>query len=336
MIRSHFNFIFLFISLFYKSFSIPIPTGFTIDIEGQNVVTTKITDQTEFYAIAITELGTLIKYKSDSSILSTQKLQDLSPGYTKSFICQYKTNKVALTRDNKVYEITFDSNGEASLTQKPDSSSIITYLHCNKNKNMYIYTYLSAENKYHFKLSDNTIFNSNSLDDSIQSSSCFLLDSFFSQILCINIIASQKKLNYYYHSSGATSPSDSNPIEFNDIHELKDSLIKFYSISEILLCLSAKQSKTSDIYFYCYMLNFISDSLSISNRISALKKINEDTEYCQIEKLGNSYLYSIICLSYYYRSTYLLSLIQFTPESIFVFYPSTDFENIHFSLLKNS
>ena len=111
MIRSHFNFIFLFISFFYKSFSIPIPTGFTIDIEGQNVVTTKIKDQSEFTSIALTEIGTLIKYKSDSSILSTQKLLGLDTGYTKSFICQYQTNKVALTRDSKVYEITFNPNG---------------------------------------------------------------------------------------------------------------------------------------------------------------------------------------------------------------------------------
>ena len=197
MIRSHFNFIFLFISLFYKSFSIPIPTGFTIDIEGQNVVTTKITGQTEFYAIAITEIGTLIKYKSDSSILSIHKLPDLNMVYTKSFICQYHNKKVVVTRDKKIFEITFDSEGEPSLETKQDSPSMITYLHCNKENNKYIYTYLSTEYIYNFKLSDNTISNNNPLTGSILSSSCFLLDSSFS-ILCINIIANQKKLIYYY------------------------------------------------------------------------------------------------------------------------------------------
>ena len=57
---------------------------------------------------------------------------------------------------------------------------------------------------------------------------------------------------------------------------MKDSLIKYYSNNEILLCLSAKLDQIDDIYFYCYMLKFDSGSLSISNKILALTKISGD------------------------------------------------------------
>ena len=347
MSRNYFKFILLFISFICKTFSNPTNKGFTIDTEGKNVVTTKITDQGEFYAIAFTEIGTLIKYKSDTSIITTKKFPEFgtNSGYTKSFICQYSTNKLVLTRDKKIYEITLSSTGDDTLTQiSPDSQEIISYLHCNYNQNKYIYTYLRSDSKaYHFKVNDKSLVTSSSISDTILSSSCILLDS--SLVLCINIIAGTKKLLYYYHNSGSSSVLKSGEININDnndIYEIKGSLIKYYSQSEILFCISAKKELISDISLICSMLNAIISSRTLTiksvEKFSSLLKIERDINYCQIEQLSN-YNYATICLSYYYRTTYLLSLFQFdTSNNKFKFLNinSNDYEDISFSLLKNS
>ena len=158
----YFKLLLLFLSFIGKSLTDQANIGFTIDTEGKRVITTQISGQTEFSAIAFTEIGTLIKYKSDTSIVSTKKFEvDDTNAYTKSFICQYATNKVVLTRDKKIFEITFNSNGEDSLTFKEEANQIITNLHCNNNK--YIYTYLSSDStSYNFKVSGSSLITSSS------------------------------------------------------------------------------------------------------------------------------------------------------------------------------
>ena len=85
------------------------------------------------------------------------------------------------------------------------------------------------------------------------------------------------------------------------------------------------------------MLKSEYNSLTKSTGFPALKQINGDADYCQIQQLGTSYSYSIICLSYYYRSTYILSLIKYSG-STFQFFQSgsIEYSTITFSLLKNS
>ena len=350
MSRNYFKFILLFISFICKTFSNPANKGFTIDTEGKNVVTTKITDQGEFYAIAFTEIGTLIKYKSDTSIITTKQFTEFgtTSGYTKSFICQYSTNKVVLTRDKKIYEITLSSTGDDTLTQiSPDSQEIISYLHCNYNQNRYIYTYLRSDSKaYHFKVNDKSLVTSSSISDSILSSSCILLDS--PLVLCINIIAGTKKLLYFYYNLGSSSVLKSGEININDnndIYEIKGSLIKYYSPSEILFCISAKSQLISDISFICTMLNANINQrmLAVKNpenpKFQTIEKIEGNVNYCQIEQLTTSYFYVMTCLSFYYRTSYLLSLIEFdASNNEFNFYkPSSDeYKDISFSLLKIS
>ena len=210
MQTNFFRYILLFIAFIGKSYSY---TGYTIDTEGKNVVTTNIKGQSGFNSIALTEKGTLIKYKSDSSILSTYEFTNsniLNQEYSKSFICQYKTNNVVLTRDNKIFEITFGSNGENTLNHIADISQTIENLHCNYNANKYIYTYLTGNSKvYNFKVSDKSPVTSSSQANSILSSHCLLCDA--SLVLCMNIISepesSINKLTYFYHNSDSSFAS---------------------------------------------------------------------------------------------------------------------------------
>ena len=242
----YFKLILFFFCFIGKSLSAKANKGFTIDTEGKKVVTTQITGQNEFTAIAFTEIGSLIKYKSDTSIVSTKKFEDPDlNSYTKSFICQYSINKVVLTRDKKIFEITLNSDGD-TLEKKGEANRVITNLHCNFNK--YIYTYLSSDSKsYNFKVSDKTLITTTSQTNTILSSSCFLSGS--SLVLCINIIDETKKLLYYYHNSGSSSIIRSGEINLNNIYEIKGALIKYYDSNEILLCLSSKPSLISDIFF---------------------------------------------------------------------------------------
>ena len=298
--------------------------GFTIDSEGKNVITTKIINQ-EFTSIALTEKGTLIKYKSDSSILSTQKftLNSLISGYTKSFMCQYSDNRVILTRDYNLFEITFNSDGNSSINAKGGSSSEnIIYLHCiNQN---YIYTYLSSDSlTYGFRTRDDKHL-SNSQANAISSASCFLLDS--TLVLCINIVNSEKKLYYYYFNlNSLPSPLTSQYIGINEnVYEIIDSMIKYWSNDEILFCLKTKWSITSDIFLNCSMLNanVAEKNLIIKTNDNPKFNVNEriaensnNINYCAIEKLQSEYTYASICLSYYYRSTYLLSIFKYDTNT---------------------
>ena len=321
--------------------------GFTIDTEGKNIVTAKISNQGDCEFIAFTEKGTLIKYASNSSIISTQDLSSnsLTTGYSKSFMCQYLTNKIVVTRDKSIFEITLNSNGEDSLTKIKDISQNIIYLHCYSNK--YIYTYLSNDNKkYYFVIRDNSnadkIVNSNEQTNKISSSSCFIVSD--SLVLCINILNDQKKLIYFYHdlNSDTTLPSGTTLDISINIYEIKGSLIKYFSNTEILLCLSTKPELINDIYLSCFMLKADINSRTLiiqntgSSKFDSNEKIDGDINYCQIDRLKSN-RYVSICLSYYYRIKYLLSIFQFNTNSFsFYNYNSNDYKNLEFSLLKIS
>ena len=231
MILKNFIFIFIFIQFIYISYCFK---GFTIDTEGKNVSTAKISNQGECTSIAFTEKGTLIKYKSDSSIISTYEFPNkeiLSTDiYYKSFMCQYSTNKVIVTRDKKIFEIEFASSGDDILKSIAEAPSDIISLHCNLNN--YIYTYLSSNSKqYNFKISNKNLI-SKSYSNTILSSSCFLLSS--SLVLCINIIKAEKKIQYVYHNLQSSSSVTTRNIDLSDdaiykIYEIKGSIIKYYS-----------------------------------------------------------------------------------------------------------
>ena len=340
MLSNLFKIILIFTIFICKSYSYK---GYTIDTEGKNVVTTSIRDQSGFNSIAFTEIGTLIKYKSDSSILSTYKFtnNDLNQRYNKSFICQYSSNKVVLTRDTTIFEITFGSNGVDTLEKIGGNiNPNITNLHCNYASKKYIYTYLSSNSKvYYFKASDKNLVTSSSQAHSIISSSCFLSDA--SLVLCINIISESNtnKLAYYYHNSDSSSSLASNSITLTE-YKINDAIIKYYSNSEIVLCLSAKPTKiTDDIFLYCYMLNadINSKTLTIkSPQFQAIDKINGTITYCDVANLTDNYLYASICLSYYYRTTYILSIFQYNSgTNQFNFYTknSDTFKDLSFPLL---
>ena len=340
MLANFFQFILIFITFICKSYSYQ---GYTIDTEGKNVITTNIKGQNGFNSIAITEIGTLIKYKSDSSILSTFKFSNsniLNQGYSKSFICQYKSNNVILTRDKIIFEITFGSNGEVTLSKVVEAPQNIQNLHCNYNANKYIYTYLTDNSKkYNFKASDKSLVTSSSQTNSLLSSSCFLSDT--SLVLCINIISepntNTNKLTYFYHNSDSSSILTSGEKIFGDIYEIKGVIIKYYSNSEILLCLSAKPQLISDILLKCSMLNAGVNSnpktLSISPQFTTISKIDGSISYCDVANLTDTYLYAAICLSYYYRTTYLLSLFKYNSGS---FSPYNSLNDLTLPLLKVS
>ena len=342
MLSNFFIIVLLLVSFICKSFC---TKGFTIETEGKNVVTTKITNQDKFSAIALTEAGTLFKYNSSSSIVSTTNFHtQLSTGYSSSsFICQYETNKVVLTRDKKIFEITLDSNEADTIIQKtPESPENIVYLHCNSNK--YIYTYLTeSSKKYNAKTSDNKIIIGTTQSNTILSASCFLADS--SLALCTYIIKGQTKLSYSYHSLDSSSTATTREIPFSNIYEIKGALIKYYSNNEILLCLSTKPLEISDIFLNCSMLNANINSnpktLDIKStgtpRFPAINKITDEIKYCQIERLTDSNVYASICLSYYYRTTYILSIFKFNNNR-FDFYTKgiNEFQDLSFPLLMKS
>ena len=338
------NFIFILISLPYSIFCFK---GFTIDTKGKQVVTTKIQGRADYTSIALTEIGTLIKYKSDSSIVSAEKFSNsnILSDYTRSFMCQYSTNKVVFTRDKKIFEINLNSG---TLELKDTITEQIIFLQCDINLNKYIVTYLTTDlKKYYFKINDNSN-GQNELSLVISLSSCFLLDS--SLVLCINIILSQKKIYYYYHQI-TTGSYSSNIIDLSsstfNFYSIQNSMIRYYSKDEILLCLMTKTALLSDISFTCFMLwtniNTSPYTLSIKSSEStgfiANEKINENINYCQIEKLYSDNTYASICLSYYYSTTYLLSIFKYdSTNNKFLFYNNdvTNYKDKQFPLLSNS
>ena len=351
MFLSFFLFI-IIVNSFLKcltSTSVKAVQGFTIDTEGKNVVTTEITNQGDCKFIAFTEKGTLIKYALNSSIISAKDISNnqltTTETYSKSFMCQYLINKIVVTRDKEIFEITLNSNGEDSLTKKGATPENIISLHCNYNSGNYIYTYLLDDNKkYNFVVHDSSnnpkTEYSNTLTNVISSSSCFIESS--SLVLCINILNEQKQLMYFYHdlNSASTSSSGTTIDISNNIYEIKGSLIKNFSNNEILLCLSTKSELISDIYLSCFLLkaDINSRTLNIRNadssKFDSNKKINGDINYCQIDRLKEN-KYVSICLSYYYRTMYLLSIFLFKETNTFSFY-NDDYNNLEFSLLKIS
>ena len=68
----------------------------------------------------------------------------------------------------------------------------------------------------------------------------------------------------------------------------------------------------------------------------AIEKIEGDVNYCQIEKISSNF-YASVCLSYYYRTTYLLSLFKFNDDKFEIYtYNSDEYKNLQFALLKRS
>jgi len=351
MFLSFFLFI-IIVNSFLKcltSTSVKAVQGFTIDTEGKNVVTTEITNQGDCKFIAFTEKGTLIKYALNSSIISAKDISNnqltTTTPYSKSFMCQYLINKIVVTRDKEIFEITLNSNGEDSLTKKDTTPENIISLHCNYNSGNYIYTYLSDDNKkYNFVVHDSSnnpkTEYSNTLTNAISFSSCFIESS--SLVLCINILNEQKQLMYFYHdlNSAFTSSSGTTIDISNNIYEIKGSLIKYFSNNEVLLCLSTKPELIRDIYLSCFMLKEDINSRALiiqntgSSKFDSIEKIDGDINYCQIDRLKENQ-YVSICLSYYYRTMYLLSIFLFKETNTFSFY-NDDYNNLEFSLLKIS
>jgi hypothetical protein len=146
-------------------------------------------------------------------------------------------------------------------------------------------------------------------------------------------------LAYYYHNSDSSSSLASNSITLTE-YKINDAIIKYYSNSEIVLCLSAKPEKIiDDIFLYCYMLNadINSKTLTIKNpQFQAIDKINGTITYCDVANLTDNYLYASICLSYYYRTTYILSIFQYnsgTNQFNFYIKNSDTFKDLSFPLL---
>ena len=315
--------------------------SFTIDSEGKNIITTKVTNFGECTSIAITQKGSFIKYKSDSSIISSKKYSFLEEtnNYEKSFLCQSSSNKIILTRDNKITEIILNSDGDPidSPFFTFEENEQITFLYCNINLNKYIITYLTeGSTKYNFKTFitiDNPIdtYTSDSPID-IVTSSCLLLES--SLFLCINILSSERKIQYFYHNinqhliyNGEIDISGNN-------YKINGGIIKYWSNNEIMICLNSLQARRSDINLICYMINAIPSEnlIQIKNQnvFLANEKVTNNINYCQIEKLSTNNLYVSICLTFYYRTTYLLSIFKFNNNEFTHIITQKDIE---FSLL---
>ncbi len=66
-----------------------------------------------------------------------------------------------------------------------------------------------------------------------------------------------------------------------------------------------------------------------------IEKVTDEIRYCQIEKLS-THLYKSICLSYYYRTTYYLSIFNYDDINGFTKYTynSVDYINLPFSFIR--
>ena len=178
---------------------------FTIDSNGGNIITTNIQNYEEFSSIAITNKGTFIKYKSDSSIISTEIKEDLAfiDSYIKAFMCQYSTNKVILIRDDEIKEIELDTNGNVNTVSNAITLQNIVSLQCNIQNSLFVITYLTGtddQKNYNFKVYDSLSsekysFSSTDLSE-IVSSSCILLDKNDDNnfhVLCLNVLLTNTK-----------------------------------------------------------------------------------------------------------------------------------------------
>ena len=309
---------------------------FTIDSQGGNIITIKLKEILgECSSIAITDKGTLIRYKSDSSIISFEEGDNniLSSPNAKFFICQYAQNEIILIKGLTISKITLTNNEEFNIANLGEISGQIFSLQCNFEQK-YIITYKN-EDYYIIKIHDGSNVReiSNSNDNSIKYSSCFFVDE--SHILCINVLSSEIKYVYYGLSD---VPLETQTLISEVNHENKGAIIKYWSNDEILICIN---SKTSDIDLYCYMVkaNPNGDTISISIKSSSfaiIEKVANDIDYCQIEKLTTENLYISICLSDYYRTTYYISIFKFEGNEFRKYDTSNNYINKGFPLLYKS
>ena len=327
------------LSFIYKYYCL---NKFTIHSQGKNVITTKILDQSEYSSIVITQKGGFIKYKSDSSIMSFKKNENLitekEPMY---FMCQFSANEIILIRGNEMTLINLndDENVETNLF---DDSRIIISLQCNYNLKNYIITYLSG-NRVKFDIYSsrfNLKYSSQINDSTFISSSCLLLD--ITHVLCINALESTMKY-YYLGISGTNAVKLDDQIInlaiFNRRYQIKGVIVRYYSNSEILMCINANAiNPKEDVNLICNMINIIPSGNNLIFEVKASFKANEEVtdniNFCQIEKLtsSNSNIYVSICLSFYYRTKYLLSIFKYSNDG-FSFY-NTNYKDIQFSLLE--
>ena len=317
---------------------------FTIHSQGKNIITTKVTNQGECSSIAITQKGRFISYKSDSSIMSFKNYDNdpnlITPQNSDYFMCQFSNNDIILIRGTEMFEIRLDGNG--NLESKSDIAEIggnIKSLQCNLG--YYIITYLTEEidKKYNFK-----IYHSSHLrnefhspeNSAILSSSCLLIDNF--HVLCINTYSSEIK--YYYHTISTSeitlNNSGGTSISLGNTFQIKGAIIKYWSNNEILICINANVPH-EDINLVCYMskivLNNNNINLNIIDHFNANNKVTNNINYCQIEKLSSPNLYASICLTYYYRTTYLLSIFKFENNRFKPYKEDENYIDIQFSLL---
>ena len=173
---------------------------YSIDYRGKNIITIKLNPPIgNCSSIAIIEAGSYIRYKSDSSIISSKYFENLNwpstISYSKSFISQYEDKKIILTRGDKhIYKITL-TESEDITTQKEEltsefySSVSIFSLQCNNEYHKYIIT-AKTELSSQYDSTKN-ILSFSSPDNSIKYSSCFFVGE--SNILCIKVFSSKTK-----------------------------------------------------------------------------------------------------------------------------------------------
>ena len=309
---------------------------FTIDSQGGNIITIKLKENLgECSSISITQKGTFIRYRSNSSIISKIEGNNniLSSPNAKFFICQSAKKEIILIERQSVYKITLTDNCEFSPEHLRELSGQILSLQCYYEQK-YIITYIDENYniEIHGTLNDRTI--THSYDNSIKYSSCFFVVE--SNILCLNVLSSEIKYDYYDESSNT-------PIEIGTLisevsHENKGAIIKYWSNDEILICIN---SKTIDIDLYCYMVKYIQNSNPIdisikSSSFAIIEKVTDDIDYCQIEKLTTGNLYISICLSYYYRTTYYISIFKYEGNEFIKYDNSNNYFNKGFPLLYKS
>ena len=318
---------------------------YSIDYRGKNIITIKLNPPIGICSsIAITETGSYIRYKSDSSIISSKYFENLNwpstTSYSKSFICQYDDKKIILTRGDKhIYKITLSESEDIAiekeeLTSEFYSSVSIFSLQCNNEYHKYIITAKTELSSQY----DNTknILSFSSPDNSIKYSSCFFVGE--SNILCIKVFSSETKYVDYLLSELSADSSiekEAHTLIPGNSNENIGAIIKYWSNDEILMCIF---SKIGDINLYCYMINVSLEPISVSKSgpsFLVIEKVTDDIRYCQIEKLS-THLYISICLSYYYRTTYYISIFKYEGNEFKTYDNSNTFINKEFPLLDKS
>ena len=330
--------LFLFFSIIYYIYCLQ---KFTIHSQGKNIITTKVTNQGECSSIAITQEGGFIRYKSDSSIMSFNNFDSGDINLQTSeqsnyFMCQISNNNIILVRGNEMIKIILDGKGNIhSIDERINLNRNIISLQCNLGN--YIITYLTEDNKCHFKILD-SIYTFN-CQDNFKSSSCFLVDNI--HVLCINTYSSEIKYFYYSLSTSTTSEISLNDLERSIISlgnnfQINGSIIKYWSNNEILICINVnKINPLEDINLVCYMTNIVLNNniLSVKNSFITNKKVTNNINFCQIEKLSSPNLYASICLTYYYKAIYLLSIFKFDNNEFKPYNGNGNYIDIQFSLL---